>query len=256
MEIKISSIIIAKNEEKMIKDCINSLHWTDEIIVIDNNSTDKTVSIAKNLGAKIFKFKSDADKGHFAEIREYAATKANSEWLLYIDADERVPENLKKEIMQLNLKDEAYAIPRKNNLLGHDMSWGGWYPDYVLRLIKKDKLKGFAGVLHEQPIIDGEVGKLKNPLYHITHQSITEMIEKTNNWSEIEGRLMYDAGHPPMNIPRFASAMFREFWYRAILKFGFLDGPIGIIEIIYQVFSRFISYSKLYELQITKQDKK
>ena len=249
---KITSLIVAKNEQNLIKDCIKSVKWTDEIIVVDNVSTDKTAAIAKKLGAKVFEFTKNAESGHFGEIREFAAKKATNEWLLYIDADERVPEKLKKEILSLNPENDAYAIPRKNNLLGHDMNWGGWWPDYVLRLIKKDKLKGYFGELHEQPIIDGKIGKLKNPLYHITHQSLTEMIEKTNNWSEIEAKLMYDANHPSMNIPRFCTALFREFWYRAFVKLGFLDGPIGIIEIMYQIFSRFVSYAKLYEMQLNE----
>ena len=120
----------------------------------------------------------------------------------------------------------------------------------MARLIRKDKLRGYQGELHEQPVIDGSVGKLKNYFVHTTHESLTEMVEKTNKWSEIEARLMLAAHHPPMNIGRFFTAVFREFWYRAILRAGFLDGPVGIIEIIYQCFSRFVSYAKLYELQM------
>jgi glycosyltransferase involved in cell wall biosynthesis len=259
MEVKISAIIIAKNEEKMIVDCIKSLSWVSEIIVIDNGSTDKTELLAKRLKAKIVKNAS----GSFSDLRNRGSKEASGEWLLYIDADERVTPKLRQEIQRLitqpsSLLLSAYAIPRKNNLLGHDMRWGGWWPDYVLRLVKKDRLIKWEGELHEQPKImenlpEGrQIGKLKNPLYHITHQSLTEMVEKTNDWSEIEAKLMFKSGHPPMNIPRFASAMFREFWYRAILKLGFLDGPIGIIEIYFQVFSRFVSYAKLWEMQITK----
>jgi hypothetical protein len=136
------------------------------------------------------------------------------------------------------------------------MRYGGWWPDYVLRLIKKSDLKGWEGELHEQPQINGEVGKLKNPLIHITHKNLTEMVEKTNNWSEIEANLLYKSNHPKMNIIRFTTAGAREFWYRAIRKLGFLDGVYGCIEIMYQVYSRLITYSKLWEMQINVNNKK
>jgi len=251
----ISGIIIARNEEKHIEKCIKSLKFCNEIIVIDNDSTDRTAKMAKKLQAKVFEYKKLASEGNFGKIREFGASKSKNEWILFVDADETVPKELENEILSVEKGDSkfsAFAIPRQNILLKHEMHWGGWWPDYVLRLIKKDKLKGFRGELHEQPVIDGEVGKLKNPFIHTTHESLTEMVEKTNKWSEIEAKLMFDANHPPMNVRRFITAMFREFWYRAVVKLGFLDGPIGIVEIMYQVFSRFVSYSKLYELQLKK----
>jgi len=194
-------------------------------------------------------------KGSFSDRRNFGAKKANGEWLFYVDADELVTPALRKElkskIQNLKSKINAYAIPRINILLGQEMKHGGWWPDYVIRLIRKESLKGWKGELHEQPEIKGEVGKLVNPLIHNSHRNLKEMVEKTNEWSEIEAKLMFGKDHPPVNLPRFGTAMFREFWYRAIIKKGFLDGPVGVIEIIYQVFSRFVSYAKLWELQIT-----
>lgn len=250
----ISGIIIARNEAKHIEDCIKSLSFCDQIILIDNGSTDETVKLAKKSSVEIFEYKKVASDGYFGEIRMFSAGKATGEWIMFLDADEKISTPLKDEILSKIQENEynAYAIPRRNILLGHEMHWGGWYPDYVLRLIKKESLKGYQGELHEQPKIEGEVGKLREALIHTTHESLFEMIEKTNKWSEIEGKLMFNANHPPMNVIRFLTGMFREFWYRAIVKFGFLDGPIGIIEIIYQMFSRFVSYSKLYEMQQKK----
>ncbi len=253
-KVHLSAIIVAKNEEKMIGGCLNSLQGlADEVIIIDSGSTDKTVKIAQKHGAEIIKTR----KKGFSNWRNLGAEKAKGEWLFYIDADERVTPELKKEILSLFTVHcspftvhSAFAIPRRNILLGHEMRHGGWWPDYVLRLIKKDKLEAWRGELHEQPKIKGSVGKLKEPMIHLTHRSLTEMVEKTNRWSEIEVRLMFEAGHPKMNICRFSSAVFREFWYRAVLKLGFLDGPIGIMEIIYQMFSRFVSYAKLWEMQL------
>jgi hypothetical protein len=137
------------------------------------------------------------------------------------------------------------------------MKHGGWWPDYVKRLYLKKFLKGWRGDLHEEPEIKGELGHLKNPLVHIKHNKLEEMVEKTNKWSAVEARLMYEANHPQMNVARFCSAMFREFWLRAVRHKAFLDGGEGVIYAVYQVFSRFISYAKLWEMQINNiQDSK
>jgi len=251
MNKKVSAIVIAKNAQELIQDCLDSLSWAYEIILIDTGSTDKTKEIASNFGAKIVK----AEKKGFSYWRNLGAKEAQGDWLLYVDTDERVTPALRKEIVatvkRLSTLN-AYAIPRKNILLGRPMRWGGWWPDYVLRLIRKDSLVGWKGELHEQPEIKGKVRKLKNPLMHISHRSLEEMVDKTNEWSEIEAKLLFESGHPQMAWWRFISVAAREFWYRGVLKLGFLDGAVGVIEIIYQMFSRMITYAKLWEMQKTK----
>lgn len=244
---KISAVIIAKNEQEAISDALESLDWVDEIILVDTGSNDKTIEIAERHKAKVFK----TQGGNFSDWRNLGAEKATGDWLLYLDADERITPLLRSEIKRV-LQDSgalAFAIPRKNILLGHAMRWGGWSPDYVVRLIKKDALKGWEGELHEQPRIEAEIRKLTQSLVHITHTSLSEMVEKTNYWSEIEARLLFESGHPPMAWWRFITIALREFWFRGVTKLGFLDGPIGIIEVIYQIFNRLIVYAKLWELQ-------
>lgn len=252
---KISAIILAGNAEDLIKDCLESLSWVNEILVIDTGSTDETMDIAKKFKARVF----TTSKGSFSDWRNFGAKKAKGDWFFYVDVDERVTPLLRKEIQSLITNhqslDVAYAIPRKNILLGHEMKHGGWWPDYVLRLMKKKALRRWRGELHEQPEIEGSVGKLKNPLTHITHRNLSEMVEKTNKWSEIEARLLFESEHPKMAWWRFFSVAAREFWHRAIKKKGFLDGPVGIIEIIYQMYSRIITYAKLWEMQLGR-DKK
>jgi len=247
---KISAVVITKNEEKNIKACLKTLAWTDELIVVDNESSDKTAQIAKRAGARVVK---ESKKG-FSVSRNRGIKEVRGDWILYLDADERVSSKLQKEIESKirisKSKLVGFAIPRKNILLGREMKHGGWWPDYVLRLIKKDALKRWEGELHEQPKVKGKVGKLKNPLIHFTHRTLFEMVEKTNEWSEIEAKLLFKSGHPKMNLLRFVTAGFREFWYRGVKKMGFLDGVIGIIEIIYQTFSRMITYTKLWEMQV------
>lgn len=249
----ISVIIITKNEEKNIGGCLESVKWTDEIIVVDSGSKDKTVDIAKKHGAKVVKHTG----GGFSDWRNKGAREAKSEWLLYIDADERVTPGLRTEI-ESKLKDprhSAYAIPRRNFILGKELKHGGQWPGYVKRLFKKSEFKGWTGELHEEPQFEGDLGHLKNSLIHQKHDNLSDMVAKTNKWSEIEAKLMYKAKHPPMNVPRFITAMFREFWLRMVRQMAFLDGPIGIIYALYQVFSRFVSYAKLWEMQLKRHRK-
>lgn len=250
---KLSILIITKDEEKMLPGCLKTVVFANEVIVVDTGSTDKTIKIAKRSGAKVYKY----TKGkNFSDYRNYALKKATNKWILYIDADERVTPELKKEILSTiehPIENTfTYAIPRKNIILGKELAHGGWYPDYVKRLYLKSKLKRWTGDLHEEPEYVGDIGHLKNSLIHDKHETIPEMVDKTNKWSEIEARLMFDANHPPMNIPRFLSAMYREFQHRMINQMAFRDGSIGVIMAMYQVYSRFISYAKLWELQNTK----
>jgi len=246
---KISAIILTLNEEKHIQKCINTLKWVDEIIVVDNGSTDKTIELVEKAGARHFSSTSKS----FSVRRWLGAQKAKGDWLLYVDADERVTPELRQEIQSLikkqKLPDAAYAIPRKNTLLGKEMKHGGWWPDKVLRLIQKKALKGYKGKLHEQPIIKGEIGNLTNHLKHYTHESLTEMVDKTNNWSEIEANLLFKAKHPPVRWFHFMSAGFREFWFRFIRHAAFLDGVEGVIEASFQVFNKLVIYAKLWEIQ-------
>ena len=252
---KLSAIIIAKNEEKTIGDCLESVKWADEIIVVDDGSTDKTLEIVKKFGVK--EVVKAPVNSNFSDRRNLGAKRASSKWLLYVDADERVTPVLRKEIESIvySLQSTAggpvaYAIPRRNIRLTKELHRGGWWPDYVLRLMKRDKLIKWEGELHEQPKIDGKVGRLKEAFLHYSHRgSFEHKLQNTINWSKIEAQKLYDAGHPPMTVARFLSAMWREFYKRMIKYQAWRDGTEGIIETIYQVFSVFITYARLWELQ-------
>ncbi len=251
---KISAIVIAKNEEKMIEDCLKSLNFVDEILVVDTGNIDKTNTIAKKYGARIVKY---TGSGSFSDWRNKGLREAKGDWILYVDADERISKSLEEEIL-MKTKEEtenytAYAIARRNFIFGKEFKHSGQYPDYQKRLFKKNDFIKWTGHVHEEPQFKGELGHLKNPMLHIKHDTLSEMVTKTNSWSEIEAKLMFDAKHPPMNLLRFASAVVREFWLRMIVQMAFLDGVDGVIYAIYQVFSKFTSYAKLYELQLKNQ---
>lgn len=246
---KLSVVIIAKDEEKMIGEAIESVRGiSHETMVVDTGSSDETVKIAKRMGARVVCIAG----GGFSEWRDKGLKEARGEWVLYLDADERVGKKLGREIIHTLKRGEhgAYAIPRQNVILGRKFKHGGFWPDYVKRLYLKSAIKGWRGELHEEPIFEGELGHLRSSLLHIKHETFYEMMEKTNKWSDIEAKLMYQAGHPGMNVARFMSVMLREFWYRMIRKGAFLDGVEGVMFAMYQVYSRFVSYAKLWELQI------
>lgn len=230
----------------MIADCLKSVGWADEIVVVDDYSQDKTAEIAKKMEAKVYVHKME----DFAKQREFALGRAQGDWVLYVDADERVSQKLKEEI-QSTINDQqltiaVYKIPRKNFYLGNHQ----WPKiEKIERLFFKKALKGWRGPIHESPIINGEVGELKNYLLHYTHQDIGSMVKKTNEWSEIEAQMLYEAGHPKMTWWRFLRVMLTKFWQSYIDQGGWKIGAPGLIESIYQAFSYFIIYSKLWEKQ-------
>lgn len=252
--VKLSVIIITKNEEAVIKDCLESVKWAEEIIILDTGSVDQALKIAREYTDKIFIY-SEKSGIDYSAWRNYSASKAKGEWLFYLDSDERVPPLLKREIEAVtsDQKEKAYAafaMPRRNIRLTKELRFGGWWPDYVLRLIRKEKLAGWKGQLHEQPIIDGEIGKLKEPLVHFSHRgSFEHKVANTITWSKLEAELLLKADHPPMNVKRFIGALGREFYKRMIKYQAWRDGTEGVIEAIYQTFSVFITYACLWELQ-------
>ena len=251
---KISAIIIAKNEENMIADCLDSVSFCDEIIVVDGGSEDRTVEIAKRMGAKVYLLETN----DFSKLRNFGLERARGEWLLYVDADERVDKVLKEEISHLisfsdrREKLNSYFLKRKNFYLGTSAKNEWPYIEKLERLFKKDDLKGWRGELHESPIIRGKIGELDGYLLHHTHRDLTLMLNKTIEWSKIEAQLRFKAGHPQMVWWRFLRVMFTAFFDWYIRQKGFKLGTVGLIESIYQMFSMFISYARLWEMQRQK----
>lgn len=242
----ISAIIIAKNEQDRIARCIDSVSWIDEIIVIDNGSTDNTASIAEKKGALILSSRTNS----FSELRTVGLQRARSDWILYVDADEVVTEDLKEEILSTVNTHEfnGYFIKRRNYYLGQ--KWPTM--DRMQRLFYKPMLKEWRGELHETAVIEGPMGVLKQPLIHNTHRTLEEMVAKTNEWSEIEAKLRLRAHHPRIVWWRLLRVMLTALYDSFIRQGGWRAGTAGLIESIYQSFSIFITYAKLWELQQSK----
>lgn len=241
----ISAIVLAKNEDARIDKCLESLSFVDEIIVIDNGSTDNTAKTAIQKNAIVIK----SDAYSFAERRNIGLRKAKSEWILYVDADEIVSKELRKEIQKLFIDHTShmrgYEIRRKNYYLGYP--WPG--DEYIVRLMRRDALIEWRGELHETAHVNGEIGRLNNFLFHNTHRTLEEMVDKTNHWSDVEAKLRFNAGHPTVVWWRFIRVMWTAFYDSFIKQGGWRAGEIGWIESLYQSYSIFITYSKLWEIQ-------
>lgn len=243
---KVSAIIITHNSESLVANAMDSVRFCDEVIIIDNNSTDRTVELTKMLGAKVY----EIDSGDFSEKRNYGLKKAKSKWVLYIDDDERVTPELRENIKEVTDKRiaeySAYKIKRKNFYLGNH-EWPSI--EEHLRLFNKNKLKEWKGKLHETPIVEGKISVLDGFLLHYTHRNLTEMVEKTTEWSRIEAELRYKSNHPKMTWWRFFRVMLTAFHDSYFKQKGYKAGVAGLVESMYQSFSMFITYARLWELQ-------
>lgn len=242
---KISTVIIARNEEKMIEDALDSVSFCDEIIVIDNNSTDNTKKIAEKKNAKVY----DVNSNDFSFLRNYGLEKSSSEWILYLDSDERVSEQLQssiKKVVSNGSEYSAFFLKRKNYYFGKN-EWP--QIEKLERLFKKQNLKKWKGQLHESPIIEGSIGELDGYIFHFTHRDLDSMLNKTIEWSSTEALLRYNSGHPQMTWWRFPRVMITAFLNSYIKQQGFRAGAVGLMESMYQAFSIFITYAKLWELQ-------
>lgn len=250
---KISALVLTKNEEGMIEDCLKQLKFADEIIVLDQNSQDRTVEIAQKYTDLIFK----SNVRDFSQNRNILREKAKGHWLLYVDADERLPDELIKEISKEieRGKYDAFYIPRKNYILGKWVKHGGWWPDYTPRLFVKSKLVKWRGEVHESPHISDKVGYLKTPLDHLSARSMSQMFAKSISWAKIEAEQLLAHGHRPVGILNIIKAMILEFIRRYFAKLGFLDGTVGFIEGIYQALHQAMVLTYLWELQNKKPDK-
>lgn len=243
----LSVIVITKNEEDRIKACLESVKWADEIIVCDNGSSDETLQIVQKYTNKIFYFK-DQD---FATLRNNAFSKTEGDWVLYLDSDERVLDDLRKEIEVLITLDNysAYAISRRNIIFGTEVKYAPFWPDWVVRLLRKSDFVKWIGKVHEQPKFTGKLGYTKHSLLHLTHRNLDQIVLKSLEWSKIDARLRLDENHPKMSGWRFFRIFIGEILNQGILRKGFFNGTIGIMDSLLQVFSLYMSYVRLWEMQ-------
>lgn len=243
---KLTIAIVTFNEEKNMQDCLASVSFADEIIIVDGKSTDRTAQIAKKLGAKVFIVPNEK---LMKKNMNLAFEKATGDWVLSIDADERVTTELKEEILEVISRDEgksAYKIPRKNIMFGKWIEHTGWYPDYQYRLFKNGKAKFPALNVHEELIVDGEIGDLKNPIIHHHYETISEWIGKLDSYTTYESQKLIADGkkikwHDAITFPT------EEFLSRFFARQGYKDGLHGLVLSLLMAFYWELIFAKIWE---------
>lgn len=251
MSERISLFIIAKNEESKITQCILSAKdLVSEIIVVDGFSEDKTVQVAKSLGAKVYQRTFDG----FASQKNFALSKVGSAWALNLDADERLTPQLCEEIRRTvqNTRHAGFMIPFSNYFLGKRMKYSGLNKEQHLRLVRTDKAEYEGGLVHEGLKVSGSMGCLKGHIQHYSYDSIEAYFTKFNKYTSLAARQMYKNGRRFCLFPVLLTIPF-EFFKRYLLKLGFLDGMRGFIWASFSAFYVFVKYAKLWALQ--QQDK-
>lgn len=253
MKPTLSVIIITKNEEENIVACLESAKWAGEVIIIDNSS-DNTVKLARRYTKRIY----TVPINNFKEKRELGLKKAKSDWILFLDADERISLKLAEEIRQKLTKDDStidgYYIPFKHIFLGRWLRYGGWYPSYLPRLARRDKCH-IEGNIHEMLKIDGATEKLKYPILHYSDKSIYQRIAKTNYYTTLQSQEIFDKGNK-FSYHNLISAPALCFIKRYLFQFGFLDGIAGFIRAVLLAYTQFILHCKLLELYKNQKQKK
>jgi len=246
-KVRISALVLAKNEEDQIDEALSQLKFADEIIVLDQDSQDKTRQIAQKYTKNLLTTKNE----DFGKNRNLLAQEAKGDWLLYVDADEKLSSQNIEEIKKVikSPANQAYYFPRQNYILGQFQKHGGWWPDYVPRLLKKSDFLSWSGQVHESPEIRGTFGYLKNPIIHKTARSVKSMLEKSAKWAQVEAQLYYKSTNPKVTPVRVIKFSLSEFIKRYFIKLGFLDGKIGLISALYQALHNAMILTYLWELQ-------
>ncbi|MFZ2162813.1 MAG: glycosyltransferase family 2 protein [Sideroxyarcus sp.] len=242
----LSVILISKNEAANIRDCLQSVAWADEIIVVDSGSTDETCSIAREMGASVHVH---ADWPGFGPQKNRALGYASKDWIFSIDADERVTPELRAEIEQAMQTGRAdgYYCPRLSQFCGQFVHHSGWYPDYVLRLFKQGAGRFSESLVHESVLLTGRAEKLKTPLLHYSYLTAGDVERKVEQYSTAAAQQMFQSG----KRSSLAGAMLSGGWAFVrtyLLRLGVLDGRAGLNIARMNARTTYLKYRKLAAL--------
>lgn len=244
---KLSVIVITHNEADNIGRCLESVKWADEIIVVDSFSTDSTVEIARKYTDRVFQIQWEGYGGQ----KNYAVSKAAHQWILSLDADEKATLGLSQEIMALFQSGEpslaAYEIPRKAFFGDTWVRHGGWYPDYVVRLFRKDEAKFNERLVHEAVQVSQPTGRLQHCIEHYTYRSVSDFVQRADRYSTLSAEEYYQEGRQVGWMETVFRGLF-TFIQMFFVKRGFWDGSLGFqLAILYSYYT-VLKYMKLKEL--------
>jgi len=240
---KLSAIVIAKNEAHNIAACLDSLAFCDERIVVDSGSNDGTVKIAESKGARVVHH----DFEGFGAQKNFALSLAQGEWLLSLDADERVSKELADEIMKAIMHPAADAceMPRLSSFCGRPMRHSGWFPDYVLRLFRRGKARFSNDLVHERVIANGSVTRLKHPLIHHPVLRLEDALSRMDRYSTAGAEMLVASGRRVS----FITGIVRGLWAfirTYLLRGGFLDGREGFLLAVANAEGTYYRYMKAW----------
>lgn len=249
-----SAIVVCFNEEERIGACLESLGWCDEVVVVDSFSTDRTPEICRRYTDRFMQ----RPWPGYREQKAYAHSQATREWVLLVDADERVTPELQQEILDVLERDRGryagYAVPRLVRYLDRWWWRGGWYPDYDIRLFRRDRATWSGFDPHEKIVVDGAVRRLRHPLHHFSYRDMEDHLARINRFTSIASRELHQAG----GRWRLSDALFRplgRFLRFYLLKAGFREGFAGFYVAVTAAVYVFLKYAKLWEIELEEKKK-
>lgn len=249
----VSAIVVCFNEETNIGDCLASLQWCDEIVVVDSFSTDRTVEICRQFTDRVIQ----RPWAGYRDQKAFAHSQATKDWVILVDSDERVTPELRGEIQRALSQDAGrymgYQLPRLVYYLKRWWRRGGWYPDYDIRLFRRERATWGGSDPHEKIIVDGPVGRLRQPLHHFSYRNIDDHMQRINRFTTISsGELRKDRQRFRLGdaLLRPAVRFFRSY----ILKRGFMEGFAGFYVAVSAAVYVFLKYAKLWEIELEEKD--
>ncbi len=252
MKEPLSVVILVKNEEERLANTLESVRWADEIIVVDDQSTDRTVEIARRFTDKVFTGREKKNEGQY---RNWSYTLAKNLWVLSLDADEVVTPELKDEIVRIlsqSPKENGFTIPRRNFIGKCWIKNSGWYPSPQLRLFRKDKFRYEEVEVHPRAFMDEPCGHLKCDILHYSYRDLSDFIRKMNNQTSWEAQKWYRLGRP-MTFGRFLWRSIDRFMRSYVGKKGWKDGYLGLAIAFNAGLYQFLSYLKYREIVANKE---
>jgi len=244
---RVSATLITYNEEANIEEALQSLAWADEIVIVDSGSTDATLEICRRYAGRIFQ----RSWTGFVDQKAYAVAQATHDWIVSLDADERIGAELAAEIQELRLagfQKAGYRMPRVACFMGRWIRHGDWYPDYQLRLFDRRRGRWQGGRVHESVRVEGTPGFLRGEIQHYTYRSLSDYLRRLETYSTLAAQ-DYQAQGRKATLAGLLGNPCAAFWKGFLLKRGFLDGTPGLMVAVMGAVSVYFKYAKLYEFQ-------
>ncbi len=242
----VTAIVPARDEERNIVDCLESLSWADRrVVFLDSRTADRTEELAKETGAEVIRHPFE----NFGQFHNAAMDAVEADWILFVDADERATPELAKEIRSVtdgSHEEVAWAVPRHNYIFGRLTLGAGWYPDYQSRLLLRDRVR-WERPVHEVIVTDGPTGFLKNPLIHYNYDDLPDFIARQQGYTDFDAGILKGQGvHPKFYTP-YTQAV-RHFWWRFVTLRGSQDGLHGLWLSLLMAYYEAVKYRKLARL--------